>query len=229
HNYFSTSYYFLAPDYNQFCSKDSHCAVTDKKMKLYYFDITGKAEVIRYILHYKNVNFEDVQFGDEEWMAKYKSQMPLGQVPVLEINGRKYAQSLAIVRYLGSQFQLMGKDEMERLEVDMWMQHMVDMEGPIYKMYDLTEEEQKTKKGEFLQTLLPRIQLLEDQAAKNKGEWFFSNLSVVDFYWAGLEIWLKSMLGFDESKFPNLIKIRKNVLATEGVKKYVANRKIVIE
>ncbi|CAF1689329.1 unnamed protein product, partial [Adineta ricciae] len=51
--------------------------------KLYYFDGRGRAE------------------------------MPLGQMPVLDVDGAKLPQSMAIARFLSKKFQLAGKDNLE--------------------------------------------------------------------------------------------------------------------
>lgn len=37
------------------------------KYKLIYFDSKGRAEVIRYLLSYGNVEFEDVRVSKEDW------------------------------------------------------------------------------------------------------------------------------------------------------------------
>lgn len=42
--------------------------------KLWYFNITGLGEPIRYILSYNNVPFEDKRLSFEEW-PKYKDRM----------------------------------------------------------------------------------------------------------------------------------------------------------
>lgn len=43
---------------------------------------------------------------------------PFGQVPILEVDGKKVCQSVAITRYLAKQCGLAGKDDWEALEID---------------------------------------------------------------------------------------------------------------
>lgn len=44
--------------------------------------------------------------------------MPFGQMPVLDVDGKIYAQSTAISRYLAKQVGLIGKDDLENLAID---------------------------------------------------------------------------------------------------------------
>lgn len=44
--------------------------------------------------------------------------MPMGQMPVLEIDGKQTHQSMSICRYLAKQFKVAGNDEWENLQVD---------------------------------------------------------------------------------------------------------------
>lgn len=45
--------------------------------------------------------------------------MPFGQMPVLEFDGKKVHQSVAICRYLAKQVGLSGANDFENLEIDM--------------------------------------------------------------------------------------------------------------
>lgn len=54
---------------------------------------------------------------DKEWM-RLKPEMPFGQLPVLEIDGQRLAQSHSIVRFLARQYGLAGKSAFEEALVD---------------------------------------------------------------------------------------------------------------
>lgn len=52
---------------------------------------------------------------------------PFGQLPVLEHNGRKIPQTLAICRFLAKQVKLAGNDDWEDLEIDSIVQTVNDI------------------------------------------------------------------------------------------------------
>jgi len=41
--------------------------------KLYYFNIRARGEPSRILLAQAGVKYEDIRYGKEEWMSKYKS------------------------------------------------------------------------------------------------------------------------------------------------------------
>lgn len=53
--------------------------------------------------------------------------MPLGQLPVLEIDGKRYSQSLAICRYLGEKYGLAGDNDEEAMEIDQIVDFIYDI------------------------------------------------------------------------------------------------------
>merc|ERR1712018_334314 len=64
----------------------------DAKMpmvKLTYFDLEGRGELIRLLLHAGNIDFEDFRFGFGE-RAKHKPNTPFGSVPVLHWDGERW-------------------------------------------------------------------------------------------------------------------------------------------
>ncbi|VDP05097.1 unnamed protein product [Heligmosomoides polygyrus] len=71
--------------------------------KVTYFDGRGVGELIRQVLTVAEQDFEDVRYTDEQW-PKHKAEMPFGQLPVLEIDGKKLAQSFAIARFLARKY-----------------------------------------------------------------------------------------------------------------------------
>lgn len=68
------------------------------KLILTYFDGPGRGEPIRLAFKIGNVDFEDKQISFGEWPA-IKPTTPAGQVPMLEVDGKKYCESLAILMY----------------------------------------------------------------------------------------------------------------------------------
>ncbi|CAJ0951649.1 unnamed protein product, partial [Mesorhabditis belari] len=87
--------------------------------KLYYFVNRGRAEAIRQVFHLSGTPFTNEILTAETW-PPLKDEMPLYQVPVLEVDGHhKIGQSVAILRYLGNELGLSGKNHLENGRLDM--------------------------------------------------------------------------------------------------------------
>ncbi|EKX41281.1 hypothetical protein GUITHDRAFT_112743 [Guillardia theta CCMP2712] len=85
-------------------------------MKLVYFDLRGKAEVLRLMLHVAGQEFDDCPGGVNK--ADWDSQLLFGQLPLLIDGDRKIVQSGAIARYLASKLNLCGSTEDDKLLCD---------------------------------------------------------------------------------------------------------------
>jgi hypothetical protein len=57
-------------------------------MKLIYFDFGGRGEPIRLAFRIGDVAFEDDRIAPSDWPGR-KAEMPLGAMPVLEVNGTR--------------------------------------------------------------------------------------------------------------------------------------------
>jgi len=79
--------------------------------RLTYFDEQGRAELIRMIFRFNNIEFEDVRIQDEEWESLHGDpKIKFQELPILEINGKPLAQSQVIARYLAQKFGYLPTD-----------------------------------------------------------------------------------------------------------------------
>lgn len=59
--------------------------------------------------------------------------MPMGQMPVLEIDGKPYHQSKAISRFIAKKGNLYGSNELEAMEIDATVDSIDDLrQGETY-------------------------------------------------------------------------------------------------
>lgn len=105
-------------------------------MKLGYWDIRGLAQPIRYLLAYKEVDFEDKLYScgpppDFERAAWLDEKQTLGldfpNLPYLIDGDVKLTQSTAIIRYLARKYDLDGKTCEEKRRADVIEQQLSDV------------------------------------------------------------------------------------------------------
>jgi glutathione S-transferase len=87
------------------------------KLKITYFDISGRAEPVRWALHIGGIEFEDHRVSFPQW-AEIKSSTPFGACPVLEVDGVVFSQSGAQLRYAGKLAGLYPACNLAALKVD---------------------------------------------------------------------------------------------------------------
>ncbi|KAL5018761.1 hypothetical protein ScPMuIL_004483 [Solemya velum] len=111
---------------------------------LTYFDGKGRGEVIRMALVYGGLKYKDVRVGFSDWPA-LKPKMPQGAMPVLEVNGKTVSQTLAILRYVGRECGLYGKNSWEQAEVDCHLDTLNDIWGTHVRFLQEQDLEKKKK------------------------------------------------------------------------------------
>jgi glutathione S-transferase len=98
--------------------------------KFYYFDWTGLGEISRLIFAISDVKYEDVRVPIDDHFPilapEWKEKMPWGQVPLLEVDGKKLAQASAINRYLARQYNLAGANDFEAAKCDEFVDAIKD-------------------------------------------------------------------------------------------------------
>nr|ACP27598.1 glutathione S-transferase [Chironomus tentans] len=196
--------------------------------KLHYFNITALGEPIRFLFHYGGIEFEDIRYNSEDWPA-VKNNMPFGQMPVLEIDGKKIVQSSAICRYLAKQVGLAGDNDFESMQIDSVLDSFNDLRLKISAaLYEPNEEIKAEKRKTVVEETLPYyLGKLDEIAKENDGHLALKKLTWADLYIAAFQTYFNFALKGDFKDFegyPNLQKVVSNALANENVKKWVESR-----
>jgi glutathione S-transferase len=149
---------------------------------LTYFDVRGRAEVVRLLLEESAAPYRERRVALEEWAA-LKPSLLLGQLPMYEEGDLVILQSHAIYRHLARKHGLYGDDERDRVRCDIVEETFVDAQNELGGFYwnpkfaELRHEYERDK----LPVLLDRIQRLFAQNAGGSGFWVGDRLSFVDF------------------------------------------------
>lgn len=198
--------------------------------KLTYFNLQGKAEIIRLIFAAAGVEYDDHRIQFEDW-GTLKQTTPFGQVPTLEVDGVTYCQTEAISRFLARKFGLAGKSELDQLRVDMIIGCLTDIRSPISLFLfekDEAKKAEETRKyvEEKLPTFLKNLELLFVQ--NHSGEKFFvgDELTWADLGFLALSDWLLRLKGVDVelAKHAKLSALRKRVQEIPRVAAWLEKR-----
>jgi len=179
-------------------------------VKLLYFGLEGRGELIRHLLNAANIDYEDARLSFEEW-PKFKSGTPFGQLPVLTWDGEEVAQSMAITRFVARKVGLGGRSDLEFAQADMVVEHMMDIWPPLNALRFASSQEERKKKVEpFLKEFLPDWLGKMENILKNRGGgWFagkgmtFADLSLmvlIDFLMAPQEAAFTDLNNLEERK-----------------------------
>ncbi|XP_043251829.1 glutathione S-transferase-like [Colletes gigas] len=193
--------------------------------KLTYFNVTGLAEGIRFLLHQSGIKFEDKRLTFEEW-PEYKPKMPMGQVPVLEIDGKPYFQSKAISRLIARRNNLYGSNDVESYEIDAIVDTLDDLKIG-FTQYHWEQDaafKAKLKEGAFAKapTILSK---LEEKVKSNNGYLANGKLSWADLLFTTYTELLSNIIGEDLNKdYPELKKLVEKVKALPKIKAYLDSR-----
>jgi glutathione S-transferase len=118
------------------------------RLSLFYFPARGRAEVSRLLLAQAGLAYDDIRLTREQW-AKKKPGVAWGQMPLLAVDGKEFAQSNAIERYIARIGGLAGSNASEWLQIDSLTQALNDAKpkfvSAVSPFENKTEEEKAPK------------------------------------------------------------------------------------
>lgn len=196
--------------------------------KLRYFNVMGLGEPIRFLLSYGGMEFKDIRVNhpSDEW-SSMKPTTPFGQLPTLEFDGKVYSQTLPICRYLAKQLNLLGKTDLDALEIDAVANALFDLRkqaAMAYRESDPILKDARTK--EVNATTIPFYLSKLEALAKNNGGYFHGGeLSYADLFFVAISESISTVYGQDITKDnPSLKSLKEKVLAIPRIKAWVEKR-----
>ncbi|XP_014244868.1 glutathione S-transferase-like [Cimex lectularius] len=195
--------------------------------KLIYFDIMGLGEPVRFMLSYLGKEFEDIRIPNYNVFSKqYKSKMPFGKVPLLEIDGKETHQSLSICRYLGQEANLAGENRWESLQIDSIMDTFSDFRVAVWSYYYCKDEDHKSKiKDKVLNEIVPYYLEKFDEIIQENGYLANGKLSWGDIYFVAVLGYFSFIAELDIcAKYPNIKALRDKIHDFPSIQKWLEKR-----
>ncbi|GBL88800.1 Glutathione S-transferase class-mu isozyme 1 [Araneus ventricosus] len=127
-----------------------------------YWEVRGLAEPIRYLLHYKKVDFEDKRYprnvlGFEDWQKdKFSLGLDFPNLPYYIDGDTKITQSVAILRFLAYRHGLIAKTKEQHRRTIVAEQQCIEFRRCLF----LKSFDESGKEG-FLTSVQPKFQQWE--------------------------------------------------------------------
>jgi len=195
--------------------------------KLTYFNMMGRAEVLRLLFAQAGQDYEDCRITQEEW-ATFKPKTPFGQMPVLEVDGKMLAQTGAITFYLANQFGLNGKDDWEAAKIQMLHGGAEDL---MTHMIPWFREQDADKKKELCDKLIaehvtPWLERYEKFLTDNGTGYFVGNdVTVADLGMFQFTRFFANFLCPETfKKFSELVKFQERIGALPKIAAWIEKR-----
>ncbi|KAJ8022535.1 S-crystallin SL11 [Holothuria leucospilota] len=189
--------------------------------KLVYFNLRVQAEPIRYMFHLAGVDFEDKRVTEDEW-KEFKSKPGLGQLPILEVDGKELPQSGAIYRYVAREHGFYPSSSWDRAKVDVVIETVGDFDPEMRKFFSERDPAKKTEVIKHFEEegSVKHANNMEKLLKENNGGtgWFVGDkitlADVIVFYmWYDL---VPSLLGIE----PGTFDLKENKLLESFIKRF---------
>ncbi|XP_078578727.1 hematopoietic prostaglandin D synthase-like [Branchiostoma floridae x Branchiostoma japonicum] len=193
--------------------------------KLTYFNGRGTAEIVRLVFAAAGISYEDVRLEQDKW-PELKPKTPMGQVPILEVDGTMLCQSNSIARYVAKQAGLAGKTPMEQARVDMVMDVMDDMGKKGNAVFWEKDEETKAeKKKEYEETFLPQFFTCVNKLVGDSGHFVGDELTLADITYFNTTNLVGNYFKLPNmEEFSGLKKVTEHVTSNPGIAKWLKER-----
>eukprot|EP00923_Selenidium_pygospionis_P034818 GHVN01060565.1.p1 GENE.GHVN01060565.1~~GHVN01060565.1.p1 ORF type:complete len:230 (-),score=49.69 GHVN01060565.1:154-783(-) len=162
--------------------------------KLYYFPMKGRSFAIRMAMEHAKMPYEFVPVSHEQFAAD-RQKYPMGQLPVMEIDGKMLCQTTALMSYIGGKTGLTPADAMEQIKVTEIQGCLHDL---VNQLVPSMTEQDAGKKAEMRKALIDpmsnsfnKIEKIVSGCSKKEGCCVGAKRTTVDFELYALVSWIQ--------------------------------------
>jgi len=121
-------------------------------LELVYFNCEGRAGPIRNAFAYGGIDYTDTRLTGAEFREKVKATVPNGQLPILKVNGKVFAESIAITRWACMKVGLYPKspDGLDVLECESLTETITNAFNAIQKTIRMEAGEKKAAREKLI-------------------------------------------------------------------------------
>jgi len=213
------------------------CDLTKLKLKIAYFNLADRAEIIRWMLTYAKAPFEDLRIKSAEWNA-VKKNYPTERLPVLEFVDPKtnktvnMTQSATIVRAVAGFTGLAGRTPKDAMVADEAFECIRDVLEALYNCQMEKDAERKAALDKkFKIELMPVMCAYIEKKLKennnkclNGNSYTYGDFAVACFCDIKKTICTAEEILTFEKEYPSMVKLWKTIAETAEIKEYLAKR-----
>lgn len=213
------------------------CDLNNMKLKLVYFNLPARAELIRWMLSYAKAPFEDKRVNNTEWTS-IKKNYPTEQLPVLEFCDPKtgkvtnMVQTATIVRAVAGFTGLAGRTAKDAIAADEVFECIRDVLEAFSRCFAEKDSERKAEMEKKIKAeLMPVLcRFVEKKIKENNGKfvsgnsWTYGDFAVATFCdMVKAKCTAEEWTNF-EKDYPCMITLWKSIAENKEVKEYLAKR-----
>ena len=204
------------------------------KLELIYFKMRALAEAPRLLLHYTELEYEDIMSWDyygKEW-SEIKSKVPFRQLPMLVVDQKhKICQSIAILTFIEKISGIEISDPILNAKANAVMQSAQELFMPLNPTINFSVGDRFKKKREDMMPFLnSRFEDLERALKDNDNKFYVDDKPRACDFAVYHHLDLSKLLDPKLiNKFPRLEKFIEDVESIETVKSYLNSRAELID
>ncbi|KAI8521902.1 hypothetical protein Bbelb_016560 [Branchiostoma belcheri] len=195
------------------------------KYKFTYFDVRARGEPTRLLFAAAGVEYEDVRVRRDDWAA-LKPTMPMGQLPVLEVDGVTLCQSMTIARFVARETGMDGKTKLERAQADAFVDELEDLVPKLAMalIFTTDENEKAEKVKELDKAIAEKLGKCEKLSGPDGhlvgNSMLWCDLVLYNIAYNIEEVYKSGTL----QEYPKLAKVYDTVRANPRIAKWIAER-----